>query len=130
MNHAELIMRRVNVREFIKADAISLVITREPAPVKNTETGGYLLGTDIPPLDAQVARIVPNRRRYTNGIVNAEAGDIPHTDYLLIGNYNLNVEVNDTFPWQGEKYQVTGIHEQRRESTLCSIDLHGKVNRA
>jgi hypothetical protein len=129
MNHAELIMRRKNVREFINADQIELVLTREPEPVKNTQTGGYVPGDAIPPLSPQIARVVQNRRRYNNGIVNSEAGDIPDTDYLLLGNYNLDVEVDDTFYWQGNKYKVTGIHDLRTESTLCSIDLEEKVNR-
>lgn len=129
MNYAELIMRRKNVREFINADPIELVITREPEPTKNTQTGGYVRGVTIPPLGPQTARVVPNRRRYNNGIVNSEAGDIPDTDYLLLGNHDLDVEVDDTFFWQGNKYKVTGIHELRTESTLCSIDLDGKVNR-
>lgn len=130
MNHAELVMRRVNVREFIKADPIVLVLTREPEAVKNPGTGGYVAGAPIPPLEAQTARIVQNKRRYTNGVVNSEAGDIPHTDYLLIGMHTLNVEKDDIFMWAGEKYQITGISELRTESTLCSIDYFGKVNRA
>lgn len=130
MKWVELQMRRRNVLEFIKADPIDLVLTREAEVVK-TEAGGFTRAPGGPTiLDPQLARIVQNRRRYNNGIVNAEAGDIPHTDYLLIGMHTLDVEVDDTFFWQSEQYRITGIHEQRIESTLCSIDLRGPVNRA
>lgn len=130
MNWVELQMRRRNVLEFIKADPIDLVLIREAEVVK-TEAGGFVRAPDGPTtLDSQLARIVQNRRRYNNGIVNAEAGDIPHTDYLLIGMHTLDVKVDDTFFWQAEMYKITGIHEQRIESTLCSIDLRGPVNRA
>lgn len=128
MNQYELVMRRRNVRAFIAADPISLVIERPGEPTKNPATGGYVPSPGTT-LQAQTARIVQNKRRYNNGIVNSEAGDIPHTDYLLIGMHTLNVEVNDAFIWQGEYYKVTGIHEARDESTLCSIDLLGKKNR-
>lgn len=129
MNHAELVMRRKNVREFINADSISLVIVRKTDPARNPLTGGMLPGTDQDPLPPQTARIVQNKRRYNKGIVNSEAGEIPHTDYLLLGNHDLDVEVNDTFVWLGINYQVTGIFESRTESKLCSIDLLGERNR-
>jgi len=129
INKVELIMRRRLVREFIKADRVNLVITRKTTPTKNPRTGGMLAGS-TQTLDSQLARIVQNKRRYNNGIVNSEAGDIPHTDYLLLGMHTLDVEVEDTFIWLGVHYHITGIHEARTESTLCSIDLLGKTNHA
>lgn len=128
MNHTELIMRRRNVQAFIDADPISLVISRQAEPVKNTGTGGYTRSGVPNTLPSQRARIVLNKRRYTTGIVNAEAGDIPHTEYLLIGKYTLNVQVDDEFMWMGEKYKITGIHKQRIESKLCMIELAGPPN--
>ncbi len=127
MNAIELMMRRRNVLEFIKADPITLVLTRKAAPAK-TAAGGYTRDTPEP-ITAQRARIVQNRRRYNPGIVNAEAGDIPHTDYLLLGMHTLDVEVNDEFKWIDENYRVTGIHKARTESTLCSIEMLGPDNR-
>lgn len=128
MNHVELVMRRRSVREFIKADPIDLVISRKTEPIKNTETGGYT-GGELVTLSSQLARIVLNKRRYNPGIINAEAGDIPHTDYLLIGMHGLNVQKDDEFQWRGEYYRVIGIHKQRTESTLASIDMLGPKNR-
>jgi hypothetical protein len=127
MNKTELIMRRRNVLAFIQADPIKLVISRSPEPTKNTETGGWVKSapTDLNP---QTARIVLNKRRYTNGLINSEAGDIPHTDYLLIAMYNKNIEVEDTFVWLGDNYHVTGIYGARTESILASIDMLGPVN--
>jgi hypothetical protein len=121
-------MRRRNVRAFIDADPVSIVLTREAAPTQ-TAAGGFVASAPADPLPAQRARIVQNKRRFNNGIVNAEAGDIPDTDYLLLGNYSFNGEVNDIFFWQDRKYTITGIHELRTESFLASIDLAGPVNR-
>lgn len=132
MNPVELLMRRRNVQAFIKADSIQLVLTRKTPPVK-TPAGGYVPGIDET-LEPQVARIVHNTRRYKNGLVNTEPGDLPDTDYLLIGLHTLDVKVDDEFEWsdlQGTPglYKITGIHPWRHESTLCSIQFTGPENR-
>lgn len=126
MNHTELVMRRRNVLAFIQADPVQVAFTRDSPPTKSA-AGGFLQGTPTT-LPLQQARIVQNKRRYNNGLVNSEAGDIPHTDYLLIGMHTLDVQVGDRFTWLGEHYAITGIHEARTESHLCSIDLFGKPN--
>lgn len=130
MDKIELIMRRRSVYAFIDADPIDLVVSRNLPPVKNELTGGYAPNPASPlVLDSQVARIVQNVRRYTDGIVNAEAGDIPDTEYRLIGRHDIDLQVDDEFVWLGEHYRVTGIHVARTESTLAAIDLAGKKNR-
>lgn len=127
MNKVELLVRRRLVLEFIKADPVYIEFSRNGEPEK-TLAGGYK-PTAPAVLPRQQARIVMNKRRYNNGIVNSEAGDIPHTDYLLLGVHTLDVEKEDSFIWLGEHYKVTGIHVARTESTLCSIDLLGGENR-
>ena len=129
MNQVELVMRRRNVSAFIEADKFSLNVKRAQAPVK-TEAGGYAPSQQPPlALPSQRARVVLNKRRYTAGIVNSEAGDIPHTDYLLIGMHTLDLEAEDEFTYQGENYKVIGIYEARIESTLAGIEMVGKRNR-
>lgn len=132
MNPVELIMRRRNVYAFIKADPIQLVLERKNPPTK-TSSGGYTPGVETV-LEPQFARIVHNTRRYKNGLVNTEPGDLPDTDYLLIGLHTLDVEVDDEFKWadlHGTEgyYKITGIHPWRKESTLCSIQFTGPENR-
>jgi len=130
MNTVELAMRRKNVRAFINADRFPLVVDRAAERVKNPETGGWIMPNGArTPLPAQWARIVQNVRRYTAGIVNSESGDIPHTNYLLIGMHTLDLKVTDQFEWLGETYHVVGIFKARRESTLAAIDLLGVENR-
>lgn len=127
MDKVELLARRRVVLEFIKADPVKIAFARKQGSTK-TAAGGYVKSPDIT-LPPQRARIVQNRRRFNNGIINVEAGDIPHTDYLLLGTHKLNVEVDDTFVWLGENYRVTGRFTARTESTLCSIEILGKENR-
>lgn len=126
MNQTELVMRRRNVREFIAADSVQIRFVRQGAH-EISEAGGKL-PAETRTLKNQKARIVLNKRRYTNGIVNSEAGEIPHTDYVLIGNHKLDVEVEDSFVWLGEHYKITGRYLARTESVLCSIDLLGQPN--
>lgn len=131
MNKTELVMRRRNVRAFIIADPMELIIHRKTKAIKNPNTGGYIAGIDLPPLKPQRARIVQNVRRFTNGIVNSEAGDIPNSEYRLIGSHTLDIEEDDEFEWLGEWYMVPprGIYEARVESTFAAIVLRGPKNR-
>lgn len=134
MNHVELLMRRRNFLAFVKADPVSVQFIRKDAPEPDAAGGFKASSSPATPLQPQQARIVHNTRRYKNGLVNAEAGEIPLTDYLLLGVHTLNVEVDDQFEWddlQGNAgwYKITGIHPFRHESTLCSIEFVGPVNR-
>lgn len=128
MNPIELKMRHKNVKAFIDADNIELVLVR-PAEPEKTLAGGWVTDSSPEPLPSQVARIVHNTRRYKNGLVNAEAGDIPNTDYLLICTNDVDIQVNDTFVWRGDNYRITGIHPWRIESKLCSMLFLGPDNR-
>jgi hypothetical protein len=121
-------MRRRNVREFISADALSIRLTRAGAPIPS-EAGGYKPNPNKYTLEPQMFRIVQNKRRFNPGIVNSEAGDIPHTDYLLLGIHTVDVEKEDSFVWNGENFKVVGIHGLRKESLLATIDYLGAKNR-
>jgi hypothetical protein len=126
----ELIMRRRSVYAFIDADKMDIVLSRNLPPIKNPGTGGYIKNPDSPSvLEPQGMRIVQNVRRYTDGIVNSEAGDIPDTEYRLIARHDADIEVNDEFVWLGEHYKITGIHTARTESVFAAIDLKGEENR-
>jgi hypothetical protein len=130
VDRVELLMRRRSVYAFIDADPAELVLERKMEPIKNPDTGGYTRSPDNPSvLGAQTMRIVQNVRRYTDGVVNAEAGDIPDTEYRLLARHDADIEVNDEFEWLGEYYKVLGIHGARTESILAAIELRGKQNR-
>lgn len=81
---------------------------------------------DLPP---QEGRLVLNKRRFNAGLVNSEAGEIPHTDYLLIMEYNKDVAQDDEFEYNGNYFTVTGIFGNRVESFLCSVEFRGPKNR-
>jgi len=126
MDATELLMRRRNVAAFIDADPVNILITREAEPTKSA-AGGYVKAPSAT-LPQQKARIVQAKRRYDTGLINSEAGELPQTDYLLIGNTGIDVKVNDVFQWLGQTYKVLGIHPTRTESTLCAIEFDGPDN--
>jgi hypothetical protein len=126
MNPVELIMRRRVLGAFIDADPVEIVLTRA-GTVSLTAGGGTVRGAPTT-LSSQRARIVQAKRRYDNGLINSEAGYIPHTDYLLLGRHTLDIAKDDTFTWRGDTWTVTGIHPTRTESFLCSIDFLGPPN--
>lgn len=127
MDWAELIMRRKNVAEFIRAAPVDITISRLGQPTR-TGAGGTIPGK-TETLPSQRVRIVQNVRRYTAGIVNAEAGDVPNGLYVLIGKHNANIKAEDTFSAGGEKYIVLGVSELRKkEYTLATLDFYGKPN--
>lgn len=126
MNHTELVMRRRNVQAFIDADPVQITITRA-GDKELTAAGGTVRG-DPTTIPEQQARIVQAKRRYDNGLINSEAGYIPHTEYLLIANHRANVAKDDKFIWRGDTWTITGVHPTRTESFLCSIDFLGPPN--
>lgn len=127
MHFAELIMRRKNVTEFINADSVDITITRLGEP-ERTPSGGKKPGK-TETLSPQTVRIVQNVRRYTAGLVNAEAGDIPNGLYVIIGRHNANIKRDDVFTAGGEKYIVLGVSKLRKEEyTLGTLDFYGNKN--
>lgn len=127
MKQTELIMRRRVVKSFIKVDSVLISVSRKAVPQKSG-AGGYTQGAAlvIPP---QQARIILNKRRFNNGLVNSEAGEIPHTDYLLLAEHTKNFKADDEFVWLGENYKIVALYGARTESILCTIDLLGPTNR-
>lgn len=126
MNRAELVMRRRNVLAFIQADPAKIELVRA-GEVSKTAAGGKVrsAGTSLAP---QLGRIIPPKRRFDNGLVNSEAGSIPHSQWLLLGTHRFNGMVDDQFRWLGQNYRITAIHPTRTESFLATIDFTGPDN--
>ena len=129
MRHVEMVMRRRVVAAFINADPISVSFVRQTDTLVKTPAGGLVRSTSPQTLAPQRARIVHNTRRYTDPLVNSEAGEIPDSDYLLIGLHTLDVEVDDRFTWLSNSYIIRGIHPFREESKLCLVSFDGPPNR-
>lgn len=131
-SRVELMMRRRAVKAFIDADYVMAQFTRD-APLVKTAAGGWTKSGPPQVLLPQKVAIVPGKRRYDHGLINAEAGSIPETEWLLLGLHTLDVAEDDRFSWMGQNYFVKSIHPTRRpggevESILCTIDFRGETN--
>lgn len=124
MNPIELLMRRRNVAAFIDADPVDVVLSR--ATRVRTPAGGWVEGSRTP-LSSQRARIVDSVRRFANTQVNTEAGNIPTTAKVLIGLYNMDIEVGDDFTWNDAQWEVTAVKDTREERTVAAVDYYGKT---
>lgn len=120
-------MRRRVFRAFVEADPVSIAFLRSSGRTK-TEAGGWVSNGNDTPLSPQTGRIVQSKRRYDSGLVNSEAGEIPDSQYMLLGFHTMDVAVDDRFVWLGNWYSVKGIHKNRTESTLCAVDYEGPPN--
>lgn len=127
MNPTELLMRRRNVRAFINADPVDVVIHRRGAPVR-TPAGGLVASGTRTPLAPQRVRIVQNIRRFNPGLINTEAGAINDFDFLVIAVHTTDIEENDEFQTDGKWWHVTGIHPTREESIVAMIKFRGEGN--
>ncbi len=114
MEVQELKALRRNLREFIRADPVQIVLTRTPKTA--TTNGSYVDGTptDLP---AQTFRLVPFKRRLTDQEANTQDGDIPLIPYVLVGHWDADVERDDAFTYQGRNCVVVGIEPKSGDTT-------------
>ena len=112
---------------FIEADGRDVVLHRPE--FTETATGGYVKGeySDIP---SQRFRLVPYRRRLTDLTTPQADGEVPTLPYVLVGNYNCNLQRMDEFTLDGVFYRVQGLepktndrlHTDRVVAQLIALD--------
>jgi len=106
MPDVELLSMRRQMDAFIAAQPLVLRLNR---PVMTaTAAGGYLEG-EPEVLSPQRFRLVPFKRRFTHQVVDTQDGDIPLTQYVLVGKFNANVQTDDYFEYKGTTYRVVGV---------------------
>jgi hypothetical protein len=125
MNRSELVMRRRNVRAFVDADPVDVVLMRPSAKVR-TSAGGWVEGEPLP-LPPQRGRIVQAKRRFASPLVNTEAGEVTELPYILLGFWDMDVEKGDYFDWNNARWEVKSISDDREERTVVAVEYHGKI---
>lgn len=91
---------------FIDADGRDVILHRPQ--FTETSTGGYSKGHYLD-IAVQRFRLVPYRRRLTDLTTPQADGEIPTLPYVLVGNYNCNLQRMDEFTLDGVFYRVQGI---------------------
>lgn len=125
MTPAELRAHRRITRAYIQAEPFLVVLTRTTK--EETAAGGWIEKPLNPPLDPQVVRIIPFKRRMTNAKIDSQFGDIHYLDWSLLGLHDLDVQESDRFEWRGNYIEVKTV-EHRDEKTLCHLVDRGPVD--
>lgn len=118
---------RQNMKEFIKADPISIVLTRPT--LTHTAAGGYIKGAPAT-ITRQQFRLVPFKRRLSNQQITTEMGNVALLDYVLVGYWNADIRRDDEFEYNGDNYRVVSIEPKADDRTktdrvVVQIEIHG-----
>lgn len=106
MGNVELLAMRRQVLAFIEAQPIQLRLQR---PTWTDSAAGGRIEGDPVQLAWQRFRLVPFKRRLTRQTVDTQDGDIPLTEYVLVGRHNADVQTDDYFEYSGRTYRVVGV---------------------
>jgi hypothetical protein len=109
LRKAELKLQRKNTDAFIKADPYVITLVRR---VRFQNAAGGITKGDTRILPAQVFRLLPQEDGATER-VNAE-GERATPEYMLLGRYDVDMQRFDVFEYDGRRYQVVWISENRQ----------------
>lgn len=117
MNRIEQIAHRRATKAFIEADVHDLRFTR---PVKNkNQRGGKSINT-VQVMDSQRVHL----GRYTStgsDTATGQSGSATYYKTMLVGEYNLDIEVGDYFTADGVDYYVEFIEPDREYQTRARL---------
>lgn len=127
MNPTERIMARRQVAAEIASDPVEVAIIRRPKI--DTGDGGWRWGEDatLPPI---TVLIMPAKRRLGEMTVNTELGEVPNYPYILLGYHDADIKRDDSFYWNGDRFQVKTLHIKDQVSKTAQIDYYGGTNNA
>jgi len=103
----ELSLLRINTTAFIDAD--SKQITLERRTTQSNGSGGFN-ETYTPLPEAQKMRLIPLGDK--SPVRQTLDGEAAQPDYMLLGEWNADLQRWDKFEDQGHRYQVLFIHEK------------------
>jgi hypothetical protein len=117
-----LALRRQHLAQ-ITQDPADLVIHAKRKVASGS--GGYVnTSSDLAP---QRARLVQSRAMGRSDIRTPE-GRVVAEDWLLMGLPEMEVEVNDTFDYAGDKWEVRSEVERSSERTLMGVVNRGPAD--
>jgi len=122
VNAVERIMGRRQINQIINNEGILISLERKPK--LSTAGGGWKWGTGFTLPPQQVA-LIPFKRRMTQFLINTELGNLPDLPYVLLGRWNLNIEKDDTFTWQGDEFTVATIDFKTEIRVAAQVDYSG-----
>lgn len=109
LRKTELRLQRKNTNAFIAADPYSITLVRRVRFVNGA--GGITRGNETT-LPAQTLRLLPQEDGATER-VTAE-GERATPEYVLLGTYDADMQRFDAFEYDGRRYEVVWISENRQ----------------
>lgn len=120
VRHAELRVQRSITDAFIAASPIVIQLTPRTRTV--TATGGwtYTAGVVRQP---QVFRLIEMGGAYRPS--KSLDGVERKYDFELLGSYNVEVEVGDTFTYRGTRYEIIELMPDLGYEVRAAVTAHG-----
>lgn len=109
LRKTELRLQRRNTNAFIAADPYEIVLVRRVRFLN--AAGGVTKGNETI-LPAQILRLLPQEDGATER-VTAE-GERATPEYMLLGRYDADMQRFDIFEFDGRRYQIVWISENRQ----------------
>jgi hypothetical protein len=114
---------RRNTEWFIADDPSSIVLT--PHTKTREASGGYTWVAGSP-RTAQTFKLIPFSLT-PDGIVRSEGGEVRNWTYFVVGTYDAEIEIGDTWSDGNTMYRVTGIvhandYEIKAAATAFGVD--------
>ena len=114
-------LRRVT-EHFIADDPTIIVLT--PHSKVSDGCGGYLFVPETPRV-SQVFKVIAIPTS-TDGIVESEGASSRKWDYVLLGKYDAEVEIGDSWTDGDSSYRVTGCMQENDYERRFSVIAFGK----
>lgn len=117
ISSAELAVQRRLTRAFVLADQISVSLIRTPRIPNGS--GGFEAGTPES-LPEQTFRLIPSEDGATARTTSE--GETATPEYMLLGEYSVDMQRFDRFQIGTRRYEITFISENRQ------YEVKGEVN--
>lgn len=106
MERVGLGVLRRNMREFIKADYRDIILER---PTKQKTGAGSWIEGQPEQIGPQRFRLISDKRRPSQPEVNNQEGSIPYQGWTMIGYWDADIQADDEFELNGDRYKVKRI---------------------
>jgi len=119
---SELTIQRQLTKAFIDTMPVTLVLT--PRTKVPTDIGGFTWQEEEPRLP-QVLRFVELDTSRPNDPIRTQDGIERRADFMLIGEWDAIIEVNDIFTYDGDSFTVIEMYYDNGWEVRAKVARHG-----